>query len=228
MVAHLNIPGIDTTRNLASTLSPKIVTDLLKNKMNFKGLVFTDALNMKGVSKFFEPGIVDVKALLAGNDVMLFSEDVPKAISEINKAISEGKIKRETIDERCKKILKAKYWCGLNANAQIVTRNIYEELNSKVSETLNDQLAEAAVTLLKNDAGFLPLKKSENAKIIEVSFGSEEKNGLYNTLKDYAAVEHVALTHDASTQKIKEVFEKIKLADLVIVQVNKTTLKGNV
>ena len=92
MVAHLNIPSLDDTENLASTLSPKIVNGLLKNEMKFTGLAITDALNMKGVSQYFEPGIVDVKALLAGNDVLLFSEDVPKAIIEIKKAISKKQI----------------------------------------------------------------------------------------------------------------------------------------
>ncbi len=227
MVAHLNIPSLDTTRNLAATLSPKIVTELLKNKMNFKGLVFTDALNMKGVSRFFEPGIVDVKAILAGNDVLLFSEDVAKAITQINKAISEGKIKRETIDERCKKILKAKFWCGLNARAQITTRNLYQDLNSKVSEALNDELAQAAITLLKNDERFLPLKKLDNLKIVEVSFGTEEKNALCSTLNEFSFVEHVAITHDAPSSKIAELFEKIKQADIVIAQLNKTTLKAD-
>jgi beta-glucosidase-like glycosyl hydrolase len=227
MVAHLNIPSLDTTRNLAATLSPKIVTELLKNKMNFKGLVFTDALNMKGVSRFFEPGIVDVKAILAGNDVLLFSEDVAKAITQINKAISEGKIKRETIDERCKKILKAKFWCGLNTRAQITTRNLYQDLNSKVSEALNDELAQAAITLLKNDERFLPLKKLDNLKIVEVSFGTEEKNALCSTLNEFSFVEHVAITHDAPSSKIAELFEKIKQADIVIAQLNKTTLKAD-
>jgi len=227
MVAHLNIPSLDTTRNLAATLSPKIVTELLKNKMNFKGLVFTDALNMKGVSRFFEPGTVDVKAILAGNDVLLFSEDVAKAITQINKAIAEGKIKRETIDERCKKILKAKFWCGLNTRAQITTRNLYQDLNSKVSEALNDELAQAAITLLKNDQRFLPLKKLDNLKIVEVSFGTEEKNGLCITLNEFSFVEHVAITHDAPSSKIAELFEKIKQADIVIAQLNKTTLKAD-
>ena len=82
MVAHLYIPELDNTENLASTLSPKIVSGLLKDEMGFEGLIFTDALNMKGVSNFYEPGEVDVKALLAGNDVLLFAEDVPKAIEE--------------------------------------------------------------------------------------------------------------------------------------------------
>ena len=226
MVAHLNIPSLDTTKNLASTLSPNVVTDLLKTKMGFKGLIFTDALNMKGVSKFYTPGAADLKALLAGNDVLLFSEDVPKAINEINKAIDEGKINRNEIDEHCKKILKAKYWCGLNIKPEIVTRNLYKELNTKAGEELNYKLAEASITLLKNNDNFLPLQKIDSLKILEVSFGEEETNSLYTTIKNYAYVEHVGLSHNAKPAVINTVFEKLKRADVVIIQVNKATLKA--
>ena len=114
MVAHLSIPALDTTPNQASTLTKKIVTDLLKDTLGFKGLIFTDALNMKGVSKFYKPGEVDVKALIAGNDVLLFAEDVPTAIKQIKLAIDSGKISQEEIDKRCMKILLAKQWTGLN------------------------------------------------------------------------------------------------------------------
>jgi beta-glucosidase-like glycosyl hydrolase/CubicO group peptidase (beta-lactamase class C family) len=227
MVAHLSIPSLDTTKNLASTLSPNVVNELLKNKMGFKGLVFTDALNMKGVAKFYDPGIVDVKALLAGNDVLLFSENVPKAIEEINKAVSEGKISQAEIDVRCKKILQAKYWCGLNVKPEIVTRHLYKELNTKEGEDINYKLAEASITLLKNDNNFLPLKKLDSLKIVEVSFGVEEENSLYTTIKNYAYAEHVGLTHDAKPEAINAAFEKINNADVVILQLNKATNKAD-
>ncbi|MGZ4100034.1 MAG: glycoside hydrolase family 3 N-terminal domain-containing protein, partial [Bacteroidia bacterium] len=226
MVAHLNIPSLDTTKNLASTLSPKVVNDLLKVKMGYKGLIFTDALNMKGVAKFFEPGIVDVKALLAGNDVLLFSENVAKAIDEVNKAVKDGKISREVIDEHCKKILQAKYWCGLHEKQEVITRNLFKELNTKESSEINDKLATAAITLLKNDSGFLPLHETDSLKIVEVSLGLEEENTLYTTLKDYANVEHVGLKHDAKPKEINEAFEKIRNANLVVLQLNKATLKA--
>jgi beta-N-acetylhexosaminidase len=87
MVAHIHIPAYDNEKNKATTLSKNVVTNLLKNKMDFEGLIFTDAFNMKGVSSFYKPGEVDVLAFLAGNDVLLFSEDVPTAIKEIKKAI---------------------------------------------------------------------------------------------------------------------------------------------
>ena len=226
MVAHLNIPSLDTTKNLASTLSPNVVTDLLKNKMNFKGLIFTDALNMQGVAKFYAPGVADLKALLAGNDVLLFSGDVPKAITEINKAIAEGKISQQEIDARCKKILQAKFWCGLNTNTQIITRNLYKELNTKESTDLNDKLAQASITLLKNDNNFLPLKQNDSLKVVEISIGVEEENTLYKTLKNYMYVEHVGLKHDAKPKDIEEAFVKINKANTVILQLNKATLKA--
>jgi beta-N-acetylhexosaminidase len=226
MVAHLNIPSLDTTKNLASTLSHNVVTDLLKTKMNFKGLIFTDALGMQGVAKYYAPGVVDVKALLAGNDVLLFSGDVPKAIVEINKAIAEGKIKQEEIDARCKKILKAKFWCGLNTKPEVVTRNLYKELNTKESLELNDKLAEASITLLKNDNNFLPLNSNDSIKITEVSIGIEDENTLFKTLKNYMYAEHVGLKHDAKQNQISDAFTKIKRADVVVLQINKATLKA--
>lgn len=226
MVAHLNIPSLDTAKNLASTLSPKVVNNLLKNEMNFKGLIFTDALNMKGVADYYAAGIVDVKALLAGNDVLLFSGDVPKAMQEIKKAIKQKKITQEEIDERCKKILKAKFWCGLNKNQIIDTKNLFEELNTKESEILNDKLAEASITLLKNENKFLPLKKSNELKIVEVSFGEEKENEFFTTLKNYENAEHIGLAHNANETSISNAFEKIKNADLVFIQVNKSTLKA--
>lgn len=226
IVAHLNIPSLDTSRNLPSTLSPKVVTDLLKTKMGFKGLVFTDALNMKGVSKNYEPGIIDLKALLAGNDVLLFSGDVPKAMAEITKAIKEGKITQEEIDKRCKKILQAKYWAGLNNKQEVITRNLYKELNTKQSDDLNDRLAEASITLLKNENNFLPLKGTDSLKIVELSLGVEEPNALGNTLRDYTYVEHLGLTHDAKPAEIAKVFESIATANIVILQLNKATLKA--
>jgi beta-N-acetylhexosaminidase len=226
MVAHLNIPSLDTTKNLASTLSPNVVNDLLKTKLGYKGLIFTDALNMKGVSSFYPPGVVDVMALLAGNDVLLFSGNVPKAIEEIEKAIKEEKISQADIDERCKKILQAKYWCGLNVKQEIVTRNLSKELNTKQSEELNDRLAEASITLLKNENNFLPLKGTDSLRIVEISFGVEEQNTLGNTLKNYAYVEHIGLAHDAKAPEITRAFQRINEANIVVIQINKATLKA--
>ena len=109
MVAHMNIPSLDSTENLPSTLSRPIVTGLLKDELGFDGLIMTDALNMKGVTKYYKPGEVDIEALIAGNDLLLFSEDVGAVLEEVQKALKEKRITQKEIDAKCRKVLEAKY-----------------------------------------------------------------------------------------------------------------------
>ncbi|MDI9339507.1 MAG: glycoside hydrolase family 3 N-terminal domain-containing protein [Sediminibacterium sp.] len=225
MVAHLNIPALDTTKNRASTLSPNVVNGLLKTELGFKGLVFTDALNMKGAAAFNAPGIVDVKAILAGNDVLLFSEDVGKAFAEIKKAIANGEITQEEIDTRCKKILMAKYWCGLNKSQYVSSKNLFSDLNSKESTALNEKLARAAITLIKNDSNLLPLPYSDSTRILEVSVGIEEKNSLHQAIKQHGYVQHAGITHDPSQTVVEDLMNKVQQSEIVIIQLNKTTLR---
>ncbi|MFN9973400.1 MAG: glycoside hydrolase family 3 N-terminal domain-containing protein, partial [Phycisphaerae bacterium] len=105
MVAHLNVPAIDTTQGLASTLSPFVVQKLLKDSMAFEGLVFTDALNMKGVAAYFRPGELELRALMAGNDVLLYSENIPEAIRVIDSAVTAGLVSVSRLDSSVRKIL---------------------------------------------------------------------------------------------------------------------------
>jgi len=225
MVAHLFVPCYDTTKNTASTLSPYIIQDLLKKQLGFQGLIFTDALNMKGVASFYEPGMVDVKALLAGNDVLLFAENVPKAMEQIKLAISKGQITQEEIDARCKKILKAKFWCGLDKNQYVSPKNLYEDLNTKESFVMNTKLAEASVTLLKNDNALLPLQRLDTMKIIEVSIGDDKANTFSETINKYSKISHLGISHDASKKERDTLFAKLKNYNWVILQVNKTSYK---
>jgi beta-glucosidase-like glycosyl hydrolase/CubicO group peptidase (beta-lactamase class C family) len=225
MVAHLFVPCYDSTTNTASTLSPYIVQDLLKKQLGFQGLIFTDALNMKGVAKFYEPGMVDVKALLAGNDVLLFAENVPKAIEQIKIAVSNGQITQKEIDARCKKILKAKFWCGLNNSQFVNPKNLVKDLNSTASDVLNTKLSEASVTLLKNDRSILPLKKLDSLNVIEISIGDKSENAFSETINRYSKIAHLGIEHDASKKDRDTLFSKIKNYDVVILQLNKTTYK---
>gem|GEM_PF-4793401 len=112
MVAHLHVPSLDQEAKLPTSLSKAVVTDLLQQRMNFEGLIFTDALNMEGVANLGKPGEVELKALLAGNDVLLHSRNVKEAKALILEAVAQGIISAEEIDRRVKKVLKAKYWAG--------------------------------------------------------------------------------------------------------------------
>ncbi|XZF13146.1 glycoside hydrolase family 3 N-terminal domain-containing protein [Chitinophagaceae bacterium MMS25-I14] len=152
MVAHLAIPALETEPHVPTTLSASTVTGLLKNKMKFPGIVFTDALNMQGVTKYFGPGEVDLRALMAGNDMLLFSQDVPVAISKIDSAVAAGAIDSNELGGRVKKILAAKYDAGLNKFKPVSTENITEDLNRYVAP-LRRQIAAKAITLIRdNDA----------------------------------------------------------------------------
>ncbi|MBC7537079.1 MAG: hypothetical protein H7258_15420 [Ferruginibacter sp.] len=129
MVAHLYIPAIDSAANTATSLSKKNVTGLLRDKLHFKGLTFTDALEMNGVTKFFPDGTASVQALVAGNDMLCLPGDVPLAIRKINDAIAENKLSRNDIDMHCKKVLLAKYQYGLSALPVIDLKNLQADLN---------------------------------------------------------------------------------------------------
>src|SRR5680860_659964 len=158
MVAHLDIPSLDST-GVPSTLSKPIITGLLKGELGFQGLIVTDAMNMKGVTKGHAPGEVDRDAILAGNDLLEFTEDVPKAIEEIKKAIKKQFISQKEIDDRCRKILALKQWVGLDTYKPIDIKNIDKDLNSSSAKLLNRNLTESSLTVLQNRSELLPLQR---------------------------------------------------------------------
>lgn len=217
MVAHLFLPAYDTSKNVASTLSPKVVTDLLKKELDFKGLIFTDALNMQGVAKFYKPGEVDVKAFLAGNDVLLFAENVPRAIREIKMAMARGEVTQQEVDERCKKILLAKQWCGLNKFRPIDTANLSADLNSYRSEYLNILLAENSVTLLQNKNQLIPLQNLDTLNIACVMVGAKQGNKFREMLSMYAPVKFFSLSKGARQWERDTLMKKLGGYNLVIV-----------
>lgn len=227
MVAHLNIPALDSTPNLASTLSKPIVSGLLKGKLGFRGIVFTDALNMKGVAKYYKPGQVDVKALLAGNDALLFSEDVPKAIKEIQKAIKKGLITQQEVDARCYKQLKAKEWAGLGRFKKIHTQNLLTDINNNKAKLLNRRLVEASLTVLKNENGQIPVKDLLNTKIACISIGADTITKFQQRLADYTKVDFFFIPKNASTDEIEKNKKQLKNYDLVICSVQDMSMHPN-
>lgn len=190
MIAHLSIPSLEP-RNLPSSLSKPIVTDLLKDKLGFKGLIFTDALNMKGASDYKEPGEVDLAAFLAGNDVLLISEDIPKAHELIIKAFQDGTITEERLQHSVKKILLAKYKVGLYNYKPIETSYLIEELNTVNDDMLYETLIENAVTVLKNKKDILPIKELAKKKFAYVNFGEDSGVPFFNQLNKYTKVDWV-------------------------------------
>ena len=170
MIAHLYIPAIDARPNRASSLSRANVNDLLRNELHFQGLTFTDALEMHGVTKFFPNGDASVESLIAGNDMLCLPEDVPMSIAKIKDAIAANKLSWDDIEMHCRKVLLAKYQYGLAKLQPINTEKLTADLNSQVP-VMTRIVAENAITLLaKKDAGFFPLKPSENNKPNDIAY----------------------------------------------------------
>ena len=196
MVAHLNVPALEPDLKIPSTLSKKIITDYLKGDLGFKGIIITDALNMDGVAKMYAPGDVDYKAFLAGNDFLLFSQDVKTGKEKILAAIERGEITEDRLAESVKKILMAKYLVGLNDFKPIDKTNILADLNSETNAALTYQIFEEAQTVVKNENNILPIQ-DVTAKIAFIPLEETDYQIFYDHLRKYADVNLVEIS-DAS------------------------------
>jgi len=168
MIAHMDIPSLDTTKHLPSTLSRKIVTGILKDSLGFKGLIVSDAMEMRGVVKYFPNGDADVRAFLAGNDVLELSPNSDLAIKKIRKAIRQDEITQEEFDAKVKKVLAAKYWAGLSVYHETPIGNLVADLNRPAAKELVSQLSDAAITLLKGNATSLQLNPIIKTAIVSI------------------------------------------------------------
>ncbi|WP_305981769.1 glycoside hydrolase family 3 N-terminal domain-containing protein [Roseivirga thermotolerans] len=188
MVAHLQVPAYDSSANTPTTLSKNVVTDLLKGELGFEGLAFTDAMNMQGVAKYYDAGEADVKALQAGNDVILFPLDVPKAIKQIQKALKKGTLTQAMLDERVMKILKAKYWFGLNEYKPIDTTNLSKRINNDYAIALNKLLYQKAITVVDNSDLLIPTISVDKKSFASISIGETNADVFQNMLNRYTKV----------------------------------------
>jgi beta-N-acetylhexosaminidase len=204
MIAHLQIPALDNTPNTPTTLSYKVVTELLKQKMNYKGLIITDALNMEGVAKYYAPGEVDVKAFAAGNDILLFSQNVSIAVQKIKEALDKGTVSEARIEESVKKILTAKYFVGLNKPKTISAVNITKDLNQYTS-SIRTQVAKEAITLLADNNNVLDkIRKNASKKIAYVGIGGAANNVFITALNGYNISEAYYVNGNELQAKLKE------------------------
>jgi beta-N-acetylhexosaminidase len=220
MIAHLSIPALDKTPNLPSTLSKPIVSDLLRKKLGFTGLIYSDAMNMKGVTKFFPNGKADAMGLEAGMDILEFTEDIVKTIAEIKKSIAAGRITQAEIDLRCRKVLEAKAWVGLNHYQPVKLENLYEDLNPKAAELTNRLLTEKALTVLKNEQDLLPLKNLDTLKIASVSIGADSITTFQQTLSLYTHIDHFSIPSKPTESQLTALKNKLDSYNLLLIGVH--------
>jgi len=209
MVAHLNVPSVEPRENFPTSISYNVVSNILKKQLGFNGLIFTDALNMKGASNFKKPGEIDLAAFLAGNDVMLFAEDVPTAIQKFTQAYNDTLITDKRIEHSVKKILKYKYKSGLNNYKPIETDNLYNDLNTGYSNTLQYKLFENAITVIKNSDEILPITNYAKNKIAFVKLGDDSSAKFLSTLRKYTEITEVSHTNIDSLNLELKKFDKV-------------------
>ncbi len=229
MVAHLNIPSLDARPGIPSSLSKNVVTNLLKERLNFKGLIFTDALTMKGAADYIKneidgsssnkttlSGEIDLKAFLAGNDVMLMSENPINGIAKLVEAYTNKLISETRLAHSVKKILMSKYKVGLQNYKPIATQNLVEDLNRLKDDLLYGKLMENAITVVKNKAAVLPFNNLETKKIAYVALGDDTGSHFLETLKKYTKVTEV------KGKTLDEVITKLKTYNTVVVGFHKS------
>jgi beta-glucosidase-like glycosyl hydrolase/CubicO group peptidase (beta-lactamase class C family) len=222
MSAHLYIPSLDPTPNTAGTISPKVINGILRNQLVFDGLIFTDALEMKGVTKYNPPGELELKAFMAGNDILLLPEDVGLAIDEIDKALQQGVISDGELEVRVRRVLHYKYLLGLNNYHNIDPAHVYEDINDQRNEVITRSLAEHALTLVKNENKVLPLERLDTLKVASVAIGTMENTYFQKQLNYYSAVDHFHVSEMNPTDQ-QVLLKKLEEYNLVILSVHNTS-----
>lgn len=227
MVAHMNIPALDPTPNMPSTLSKPIITGLLKGELGFRGLVVSDAMEMKGVVKNFKDGEADVMGVIAGIDIMELSQNSARAIRLVRRAIRAHRITMGRIDTSVRKILMAKYWAGLNHKDTINTVQVYEGVNRAESLTLRQQLADASMTLLNGPGAIKSLAPEKRTAIISLgttgtTVFQQDLNGFYKNAVLFT------LDKNANANAVAAVQKELYQFDQVIIGIHDTrTRPGN-
>lgn len=212
MVGHLEVPALVEEKGLPTSLSYSVVTKLLQEELGFQGLVFTDALNMKGAANYGELGAVDLKAFLAGNDMLLYSNDIASGFKTLKKAYKKGVFDEERLDRSVRKILRAKYWAGLNAKSSVEINGISQDIHTEKDDLLLEKLYDAAITLVKNKE--LPYEDLSE-KTAYIHLGDASGDAFYNALSFYQKVDQIdGLSPDLEIQ--------IKKYDRVIIGYHKS------
>lgn len=220
MIAHLEIPALEPRAGRPSSLSKNIVTDLLKRDLGFDGLVFTDGLQMRGVSDHFKPGELELQALLAGNDILLFPKSITAAKRTIKQAIDDGIISEELINLKCRKVLYYKQKAGLDDFKYIPGDELINDLNSPAAMLINKALAEAAVTLVRNEQNMVPVRGLQYQRIAALSIGDYSGNSFHRMLANYAPVSFYGIDKHHSPEGARRMLQKLESYDMIILSVH--------
>ena len=217
MTAHLSIPVLEPNPKLPTSLSSNVVTDLLKYKLGFLGLIFTDGLNMKGAANYSSSSEINLAAILAGNDILLIPHDIPETINLFKTSIQTGVLSYERIDESVRKILLAKYKVGLHTYKPIELLNLEKDIKTPEDEVLHRELVKNSMTLIKNKKKLLPISDLKKLhKIAYVALGEASHDPFFKELQKYSEIFKV------EKDNLNEIIDTLEDFDLVIVGFHKS------
>lgn len=219
MVAHLNIPALDDRPGIPTTLSDRVINDLLRKKLGFNGLVFTDALEMEAVAKHYENGIVEIKALEAGNDILLLPNDLDKAFTAIKRHLSEGQMHEERLNESVRRVLRAKYRMGLNHYQPIREIGVYSDLNSGEALSLKHTLIENALTLVRDEEDLFPLV-DDRINMASLAIGTNTLSHFQVMLNEYEPIPRFLAGSQLPEKEQSTLLSKLDRYDYVLVSLH--------
>lgn len=220
MVAHLNVPALDTIKNIAASLSSTITGGLLKTKMGYDGLVFSDALNMKGVAAAYKPGTVDSIAFMAGCDILVFSEDATKGIEKIKLSLDSNCISQLEMEMRVKKVLAYKYNLGLSKPQRVALENLGADLNNIYGQNLRRKLFEQALTVASNLDTLLPFKTWNYDRVASLSIGNTGISQFQQHISNFAEFDIFNQAQEGNGKEFNALMDTLSKYSLVIIDLH--------
>lgn len=215
MTSHLYVPALDKTKDIPATFSKPIVTDLLQEEFGFSGLLFTDALAMKGAAAKAGENI-SVKALQAGNEILVSSATPINDFEAVKKALDKGTLDLKDIERRVLKVLQYKYIAGLNNYKPVQTKGLIDRINTPHAAWMAAKLNEEGITLLKNNADYIPLKELGKKKIAALSLGDSKGNEFQQMLNRYDSVSFFSIGQNDKETQQKKIYAALEKFDLII------------
>lgn len=175
MSAHVAVPVLGEDDRRPATLSHNIMTTLLRNEMGFDGLIVTDALEMRSITRNYTPDEAALMAVEAGADMILLSPDIDLARNSLLEAVRSGRISEERIDRSVRRILLMKYWTGLHEQRFVDVPGYRSIVANEEHRHLAREIARKSMTLVRNENDLLPLRTGEEKSILAVIIADREE-----------------------------------------------------
>jgi beta-N-acetylhexosaminidase len=216
MVAHLQVPALDSSPNRPTTLSRAVVTDLLRKEIGFEGLIFTDAMEMEGVKKFFPNGSADVEAFKAGNDISLLPVDMVATWAAMQTALQDGSLDRNQLHASVKRVLRAKYRLGLTLPQRVDPANLRSDLNPPEAFELKRKIVAAAITLVRDDKALVGFPNLENIRFASIAVGDTNRTVFQTYCGYYAPVSHYNIAKVSDDLQQQRLLDSLRQYDVVL------------